>query len=186
MRRMLPAGLAVLALSTALAPAASAEVNRDTVALFTAWVNYEADRYGTGPVQVVVQHLDEPLAVAGTDRNGVISLNTDWAVLSPEQFHAELADDMAAGYQPGGCSGIQAAAIHEMGHVIDRRRGQIARMTVTRSDALGQVGHDLHGYAFDENGNLEPGEAVAVSFQAVECGSATPTEQRIYNLLVNQ
>ena len=83
-----------------------------------------------------------------------------------------------------GCDGISATAIHEMGHVIDGRRGMLARRAVAVAVANGQIGSDLHGYAY-ENGSVKPGEAVAVSFQAVECGSATATEQAIYNVLVS-
>ena len=67
---------------------------------------------------------------------------------------------------------------------MDQRQGSVNTAIVRRAATNGQVGYDLHGYAF-EDGDINPGEAVAVSFQAHECGSATPTEERIYNLLIS-
>jgi hypothetical protein len=186
-KKLIGGGLAALALglsATVLAPTASAAavINQDTVAQFIATVNYESDRYGTGYVSVRVGEMDDPRAIAETD-GYTITLNTSYAVMSPEQFNANIAEDIATGYQPGGCAGIQAVAIHEMGHVVDEHTGRFAYRSVAAASPA-QVGYNLHGYAF-ENGKINPGEAVAVSFQAVECGSATPTERSIYNLLVS-
>ena len=186
-KRWIVGGLtAIAALSTvALAPAASAaEVNSDTVTQFVAMVNYEAARYGMSPVSVYVNDLGDDTIVAGT-QYGAITLNARYAAMTPEQFEADMADDFATGYEPGGCGAIQAVAIHEFGHVIDQRSGAVTRWVVAQAADAGRVGSDLHGYAFDENGNIAAGEAVAVSFQAVECGSATATEVSIYNVLVS-
>ena len=175
----------VAAAGTAAAPHASAAaVNDETVSQFVETVNREADRYGLGYVSVTVADLGDDTIIAGT-QYGAITLNLSWAVLPPEQFNALVAEDIAVGYEPGGCAGIQAVAVHEVGHVIDQRDGAVARKSVAIAASYGQVGYDLHGYAFDEYGAINPGEAVAVSFQAVECGSATPTEVSIYNVLVS-
>jgi hypothetical protein len=178
---LVAAGLA----SVTLAPTASATpyYDEDTVAQFVAAVNSEAARYNTGHVPVYVDYLPDNLVMAQTDGNGVITINSQWAALPPERFNALVAEDVAAGYQPGGCAGIQAVAIHEMGHVIDRLGGRAARSAVS-AHAYEIDGNDLHGYAFD-GGSLNPGEAVAVSFQAVECGSATNIERHVYDVLVS-
>lgn len=186
MRKLIVGGLTALAVGLSgqvLTPTAQAAADQDTVAQFVAAVNAEADRWGLSPIQVSVANLGDDSIVAGT-QYGVITLNLPYANLSPDQFNASVEDDIAAGYQPGGCGGIQAVAIHEVAHVIDQRNGAYARQVLTRAVAAGQVGTDLHGYAF-ENGVINPGEAIAVSFQATECGSATATERRIYNLLVS-
>jgi hypothetical protein len=186
-KKLIGAGLAALALglsATVLAPTASAAViNQDSVAQFIATVNYESDRYGTGPVRVYVADLGDDTVIAQT-QYGAITVNASYAALSPEEFNASMSGDFASGYEPGGCGGIQAVAIHEFGHVIDQRNGAVTSRIVAQAVNAGQVGNDLHGYAF-EGGRINPGEAVAVSFQAVECGSATPTERSIYNLLVS-
>jgi hypothetical protein len=150
------------------------------VGQFVTAVNQESARYSTGPVSVYVDYISDERVIAQTNGQ-VITLNSQWAALSPSQFNASIADDIASGFTPGGCGGIQATAIHEMGHVIDRLGGRAARRVVSASAS--NIGtSDLHGYAFDE-GSLNVGEAVAISFQAVECGSATFTEQQIYDVM---
>ena len=163
--------------------ASAASYNQDTLAQFRATVNDVSNRYGTGPVRITIAELGDNEAIAEA-RYGEITLDASWAMMSPSEFYANTADDFATGYQPAGCGGIQSVAIHEMGHVIDGSRGMVARRAVALAAANGRLGSDLHGYAY-EYGSVKPGEAVAVSFQAVECGSATATEQAIYNVLVN-
>jgi len=182
------AALAIPATISTSATASASVYNEDTVAQFIAAIDREEARYGTGHVPVYVQEMngaDDYNAIAATYSNGSIVINARYAAMTPEQFNAAVEEDVAAGYQPGGCSGIWDVAIHEMGHVIDNRHGRVARYTLAQAAAAGRVSSNMHGYAFNKDGSVNPGEAIAVSFQAVECGSATMTEQRIYNLLVS-
>ena len=174
-------GAAVAAM--ALAPSASAASDPDTVMQFSAAVNAEAARFGVAPVQVRIGILGDPNTIAETDGYATITLNSNWASASPDEFNALIAEDVASGFQPGGCVGIQAIAIHEVGHIVDRAHGLITRQAVSRAAYSGQIG-SMHGYAY-AGGRVNPAEAVAVSFQAAECGSATPTERAIYNVLVS-
>ena len=185
MKRLIGGGLTALAIGLAplaLAPSASASgYDQDTVGQFVDTVNAEANRFGTGHVPVYVEYIADSDIIAQSN-GSAITFNSQWAALSPYRFNASMAEDVASGFTPGGCGGIQGVAIHEMGHVIDRMGGRAARQAVSQANATGQLGYDLHGYAFD-GGSLNAGEAVAVSFQAVECGSATSTERQIYDLM---
>lgn len=184
MKRLIGAGIVALAL-VGLAPTAQADTgyNRDTVAQFIATVNATAAKYGTGPVAVYVDNIGATENIAQTTEVG-ITINSYWAAVSPASFNAAIAEDVRVGYTPGGCPGIQATAIHEVGHILDRRSGQRARKALGAAINKGKInGDELHTYAL-EGGKISPGEAVAISFQAVECGTATSVEQDIYKLLI--
>lgn len=181
MKKLIATALGAATLA-ALAVAPTAAADTSTVALFTYMVQAEAKKYGTGPIPVYVEYITDSTTIAQTDNNG-ITLNASWARMSPAEFNARIAEDVRVGFTPGGCAGIQATAIHEFGHVLDRRGGRAALQAVAASS--NRIGRDdLHSYAFDGE-KLSPGEAVAISFQAVECGSATPVEQAIYKVLVS-
>jgi hypothetical protein len=186
MKKLIGGGLTALAIGLVVTPVAHADsYNRETVAQFIATVNATAAKYGTGAIAVRVEHFDDGTTLAQTTDSGIV-INSTWAAVSPAQFNAAIAEDVRRRYTPGGCAGIQATAIHEVGHILDRRSGQVARRAVGVAANKGKINNDeLHTYAL-EGGKLSPGEAVAISFQAVECGSATSTEKNIYNLLVEE
>ena len=174
------AGVTITSALVLAPPASAAEINVDTVNQFLAAVQYEAEKYGTGYVSVSTGYFEDDDTIAMTSGyDDHITLNALWAALPPERFNALMIDDVATGYQPGGCTGIAAVAIHEMGHVIDRRTGMNTRLAVAEA-GYAQIAPYVHSYGQDS-----PGEAVAVSFQAAECGSATPTEMSIYNVLMD-
>jgi hypothetical protein len=179
------AGVIISAAALALAPTASATplYNEATVDKFITVINMEAARYGQGHVPVYVDYLSGN--VIAMTQGGAVTLDATYAAMTPEVFDYYMSIDFASGHTPGGCNGIAAVAIHEFAHVIDQRGGSFTRAELTSYVNAGQIGYDMHGYAFNSNGTINPGEAVAVSFQAVECGSATPTETSIYNLLVS-
>lgn len=184
MKRIIALVVTAIASALMLAPTASASYNTETVSQFVSMVNAEVAKYGTGPVSVYVDYLGTEI-IAETGYDGTITLNASYAAMSPEQFNEYVADDVASGWMPGGCYGAYAVAIHEMGHIIDNRTGLLARYAVIDAANNGTIGYDMHGYAFDSYGRVNPIEAVAVSFQAAECGTATPTESAIYNALMN-
>lgn len=174
--------VAVVAVGLAQSPLAQA-ADRATAARFTAAVNEMVAKYHLTPIRVSVDKpMIGPDVVAQSDGSS-IELSIEYGTMTPAQFNAALAHNMG-GYHPSGCDPIRMAAIHEVGHVIDARKSRKPRKSAAVAVGRGQLGK-LHGAAYDDDGSINPGEALAVSFSAVECGSATPSEVTLYHVLVD-
>lgn len=178
-----------------LAPTANA-ANPETVDLFTATVNEMAAKYGTGPIPVEVGpprgDVEVQETVAQADHGRAIVLNEEYANLSPQEFTAKMAANIANGFSPGGCDGgVRMAAIHEVGHILDHRKmlaGDNRRNAVGMAVQSGQISKDtltreVHPQALQGDKVYAP-EMMAVAFEAAECLTATPTEQKIHDILV--
>ena len=190
MKKMVLTASVATAAGLVLAPNASA-VNQETVDLFTATVNEYANKYGTGPIPVEV---GPPLGdasgtdtVAQADRGRAIVLNETYANLSPQEFAAKLSANIANGFNPGGCDGgVRMAAIHEVGHIIDQRKvlaGNNRRNPA--AEAVGEISQDAIHPAARQGDKIYAPELMGVAFGAAECGTATPTEQKIHDILVS-
>jgi hypothetical protein len=174
------AGLALAVAAGFSAPLASAE-NPDTVNQFTAAVNETAAKYGIGPVEVRVTPLrsGQDRGVAEAYYLEYIALSPEWAAKTPEQFAA----DMNPGH-PEGCPVVRGVGIHEVGHMIIHRGTGGKHDAIKAAIQSGQIPRgEIHSPALTPDGtDIYIPEAAAVSFHAVECGSATPMEQQIYDL----
>jgi hypothetical protein len=164
-----------------LAPNASV-ANPETLAHVTGVVNEMAAKYGLAPITVVpdvqLRHPDLLATAVGTDH---INLSQRWGALPPDQFNAENPKDAE-----GGCAPLRTIAIHEVGHIIEARKGYKPRNDLNAAASRGEIMDDgLDRRSFEPDGTLSENEALAYAFQAVECGSATPNEQKIYDILVN-
>jgi hypothetical protein len=93
---------------------------------------------------------------------------------------------MAESGPEGGCAPIRSTAIHEVGHIMEVRDGYKAREVLNAAAGRGEILNDgLDPRSFEADGTLAENEALAYAFQAVECGSATPNERKIYDILVS-
>lgn len=155
---------------------------------FISTVNEMMRLFPAGPVEVHVTWRPELYgSYAGTAGNG-IWFPPEFAV-DPNRFTRNVGIDIANGFHPAGCSAARMVAIHEYGHVIDNYHGRQARYNLLVEFGSGL---DLHGllpkYAFNNPtgtlGALNPGEALASAFAAVQCGTATPQAQRISEILL--
>jgi hypothetical protein len=145
-------------------------------------VYYVENKYATGDIPITTAVIGDRTLVAQANGAGIVV--NKWASTStPEQLNAELSDDIASGLHNAGCSPVAAYAIHEAAHVIDFRRGLIGtkRLIANAPHMSGSIAR----YSFNADGSLNALEAVASSFQAVECGSATPADFQIYEMLVS-
>lgn len=150
---------------------------------FVHTVNWVAESYGTGPIQVLVAPLPDPNIFAMTMGRQITlnSVYTDRARLA-----AEIQRNVDAGWIPGGCSPAATVALHEAAHVIDNVKGGIGTKRVALTYRLS--GDELLPgrislYSFGEDGTLNAGEAVASAFQAVLCNGGTEAEQDMYWML---
>lgn len=176
-------------LAVLLAPRSNADVygwidSDDNPALTQAFINAVGvmeDKYGTGSIEVSTAWLDDPNAIAGANADGIV-INKNWSRLSIAEWEASRADDIASGYHNPGCNAVAAIAIHETAHVIDWRQGFIGRQRL--ANAAPYMSGELSKYSFDPVGNLDPAEAIAEAFQAVECGSADAVEYELHSMLV--
>lgn len=107
-------------------------------------------------------------------------------VTSPDVFRSYVADDNDEGFHPamGHCSGPELLAIHESAHIIDFARGSVADKTLAAKYGGGhQLVGKLSGYSF-KNGKLNPIEAIAEAFAAVQCNGGNPYERELNAMLV--
>jgi hypothetical protein len=138
-------------------------------------------KYGIGDIVVTTGFIGGPDVFAGANADGII-VNKFTSTQPPEKIADQLVDDVAMGYHRGGCTGPTLVAVHETAHVIDARRGYIGRARLAA--AAPYMTGSIAGYSFNADGSLNPAEAVAEAFQAVECGSATAVDYQIYEMLV--
>lgn len=192
MRKLAPtlfvaAGIAAMAYASPHAHAdttayVEADDNRATMQEFVDVVGALEEKYGTGPIVIDTGYLGGPTVYAGADNAG-ITVNKWTSTSTPAQINAAVASDVASGYHNGGCDGVATIAVHETAHVIDQRRGFIGRARLAKNAAT--MTGEIAGYSFNSDGSLNPAEAVAEAFQAVECGSASAVDYEIYRMLVN-
>lgn len=167
------------------APLATADIGGlSVVDAFVQTVNWVAESYKTGPIQVSVAPLPDANTFAMTVGRR-ITLNSTYT------DEARLADaiqrNIASGWIPKGCSPAVTVALHEAAHVIDntKRRLGTRRVAVTyRLNADDLLPGQVSDYSFGENGKLNAGEAVASAFQSVLCNGGTAVEQDMYWMLV--
>jgi hypothetical protein len=156
--------------------------NAATMQQFVDAVGVLERKYGTGDIVVATGFIGGYSAYASANANG-ITVNKFTSTQSPEEIAGRLADDVALGYHRGGCTGPTLIAVHETAHVIDARRGWIGSERLAANAAY--MTGTIAGYSFHEDGSLNPAEAVAEAFQAVECGTANATDFQIYEMLVS-
>lgn len=143
-----------------------------------ATVQYMIDKYHIAEVDVQMAPLGED--VYGRSQGTLIEFNST-LVKNPALLEAHMAEDVAVGWIPGGCSPAQTVAIHESAHVLDYVTGKTAH-----NEAIAAYGGqvvELSGYSFDQNGVVDLDEALANAMVAVECGTATPLEADLYRML---
>jgi hypothetical protein len=145
---------------------------------FVHTVNWVAESYGTGPIQVVVAPLD-PNTFAVT-RGQQITLNTVYT--DKARLASEIQRNVHIGWIPRGCSPVATVALHEAAHVIDNVNGRIGTRRVAATYRLSLPG-PISLYSFGERGELNAGEAVASAFQSVLCNGGTESEQDMYHML---
>jgi hypothetical protein len=146
---------------------------------FTHTVNWVAESYGTGPIQIVSAPLD-PNTFAMTIGQQ-ITLNTVYT--DEARLASEIQRNVNVGWIPGGCSPAATVALHEAAHVIDNVNGRIGTQRVAATYRLSLPG-PISLYSFGEDGNLNAGEAVAAAFQSVLCNGGTESEQDMYWMLI--
>jgi hypothetical protein len=146
-------------------------------------VTYVEQKYGTGPMVVETEWMDDPNVFAYATTNG-IAINKVYSTSTPERLRHEISDELAAGFFNPGCTPVTRIALHEAAHVIDGRTGRLARYQLNLAARGADLRGVLAGYSFDASGALIPGEALAEAFQAVECGTANAVEHELYSMLV--
>lgn len=121
---------------------------------------------------------------AMTNRTGIgfnIQITTnkallDWLMQQDENahFHPPL----------GHCTPVELLASHETAHAIDFAHNKTAD---TELVALVGDGHTLHnqlsGYSFNDDGTINPPEALAEAFASVRCNGGNSAEQQLAQLL---
>lgn len=116
-------------------------------------------------------------AYAGNRRIVFNDLYMSSAILVEYMVH----NDVEQGFHPplGECSPASFLAYHESAHIIDQARDRAASRMV-KERFTGTFG--LSGYSYVD-GVLNPGEALAEAFAAVQCNGGNPVEQEIAALL---
>jgi hypothetical protein len=127
--------------------------------------------------------ITEPAALAGAGMNyygdPLIVIQERFAE-NPDAFVEATLEAVAAGFHPGGCDPVRLIAVHEFAHVLAYVHGDVAQEQIIAETAGGDFANGLHDY-----GEANVDEALATSFAAVVCGSQTPMEQQIYDILVS-
>lgn len=128
---------------------------------------------------ITVTSLPLPIgvyAVAGKRRIAVNDLYFSWSDIVNKMVQY----DVQEGFHPplGRCEPAEFLALHESAHIIDQARQSAIRFAALAlySDLKG-----LSGYSY-RDGQLNPGEAVAEAFAAVQCGGGNEAEQKLYAL----
>lgn len=98
----------------------------------------------------------------------------------PQAWHDAFAADVVNGFHEACSSAPRYTALHEAGHILSLRTGRRAEAIVLKRVADGTLSGSVSQYAV-----TNADEAVSESFAAVKCGTATPTEHEIYNILVS-
>ena len=182
MKKILLAASVASVAGLVLAPNASA-ANSETLAEFTNAVNEMAAKYSLAPIPVKPDaQMTSGGHVAAAREGQYIDLSQRWGALPPAQFNTEV-NTMAK----GGCSAIRGTAIHEVGHIVEARNGFQARNELNAAASRGEIQilqNEVDPRSLEADGTLNENEALAYAFQSVECGSATPSEQKIYDILV--
>ena len=175
-----------VAVGLALAPSASG-ANPDTLAQFTAAIDEMVAKYGLAPIPVVPDvKMRHPDIAASAIKGDHINLSDIGGAMTPAEFNAWIQPAIDTGFIVDGCPGIRGIAIHETAHIIEVRKNYEPRNELNAAGSRGEIMDDgLARHSFEADGTLAEGEALAYAFQAVECGSATPNERKMYDILVN-
>lgn len=169
--------VAVVPLSSFWTAAPLARADISLIDEFVHTVNWVAESYGTGPIQVVVAPLDpDTFAMTKGQQITLNTVYTDAALLA-----SVIQRNVNIGWIPGGCSPAATVALHEAAHVIDNVNGRIGTKRVAATYRLSLPG-PISLYSF-KDGNLDAGEAVASAFQAVLCNGGRESEQDMYWML---
>ncbi len=169
-----------------VAGARPASFNEEIMAPFAATANEMSAKYGFPSILISVGPVSDPAHVAEVLDNGELRVSEEYATMTVPEFNAQIQDDIDSGFQPAGCDPIREVSLHEVGHVIDTRAHWAPRkalMDLTAVNPLPVEG--LNGQALRPDGTLDPTEALAVAFAAVECGSVNPTYLQIHGMLLN-
>lgn len=122
-------------------------------------------------------------AYVAPDGTTAIALNDYWTS-NPAGLDASIRADVASGFHPplGNCSPVQLVMVHEAAHLLDALTGRTARAVVAQQLG-GLTDLPLRRYSFNEDGTLNPGEALATAYASVICNGGTELEQAMAGLL---
>lgn len=164
-----------------VAPSSHATTGYPAYDEFLAGVQYMADKYHLGAIDVSMKDLDlAGQTVVARAVGSHITVNSAMA-LYPARWDALHTEGVRTGWIPGGCSAPRTAAIHESAHVLDYLTGESAHSEAIAAYGGQQV--ELSGYSFDDNGIVDLNEALANAMVAVECGTASPLESDLHRML---
>ena len=176
--RLTAAAVMVVPLSSFWTAAPLANADMSIMDEFVHTVNWVAESYGTGPIQVTAAPMDpNTFAMTKGQQITLNSVYTDEALLA-----SAIQRNVHSGWIPGGCSPAATVALHEAAHVIDNVNGRIGTRRVAATYRLSLPG-PISLYSF-KDGNLDAGEAVAAAFQAVLCNGGRESEQDMYWMLI--